>query len=506
MSTQSRVALDNLRQDIDEWVDELLPSRYPLQFPPKSAEKVIRESVLGHQVLKPHEYVILDCPIIQRLRYIHQTALTYLVYPTANHTRFDHSLGVAKIAEQMGLSLGIEKNLIEELRMAAFLHDVGHSLFSHLSEGLIKQKFRIEFESIKEITLFEDSSPGEIISYLIVTSPRFKKLLRKVFDKYEKKLDVNRISRLIIGKPINPVEYAYLGDIIHGPFDADKLDYLIRDCYFTGIRADVDVDRVVLACSTIDTKKYSKFPNANLIIKKAGVSNLEQIVLHKILLYSAIYHHHKVRALECMIKAIFDTIWDHPNEIKNPQFKFEKVSDFLKINEFEFFSFGKLEPILKDQITALLNRNLLKRCLFISPNYIKSSKNFDEHDLYKLGEEHPDKIKQLRKFIWDEIPAKYKTSFNKLWVDLPGTPNIDIDADRCWIDVGTKELKRLRDFLPYGEWLDAYEANKWQGHIFYSCNNERREAVNHAARTVFKDIYGIEFDDAATEGCKFLSG
>jgi len=503
MSSQSQVELEKLQQDINWWINAILPADYPKNFPPPTAEKVVREAVLGHQVLKPHEYIILDCPVIQRLRYIHQTALTYLVYPTANHTRFDHSLGVAKIAEQIGHSLGLDANLIEELRMAAFLHDVGHSLFSHLSEELIKQKFRTKFEIIKGTPIFEDSSPGEIISYLIVTSPRFKKLLENVFEKYNKKLNVDRISRLIIGKPKNPAKYAFMGDIIHGPFDVDKLDYLIRDCYFTGIRADVDVDRVVLACSILDPKKYSTFQNAYLIVKKAGVNNLEQIVLNKILLYSAIYHHHKVRVLECMVKGIFETIWDHPDEIKNPQFKFEKVSDFLRINEFEFFSFGKSEPILSPQIEAVLNRNLLKRCLIISPNYVTGGKNIEGHDIYNIGEEYPDRIKLLRQFIWQEIPKKFRTSFQQLWVDLPDPPNIDKDADRCWIDVGTNQLKRLRDFLPYGEWLDAYEANKWQGHVFYSCDIGQREAANRAAKKVFKELFKIEFDQAATDGCKF---
>jgi HD superfamily phosphohydrolase len=503
MSIQSQLELNALQQDIDEWINLILPADYPAKFPPPTAEKVIREAVLGHQVLKPHEYVILDCPVIQRLRYIHQTALTYMVYPTANHTRFDHSLGVAKIAERIGLALGLEPNLIEELRIAALLHDVGHCLFSHLSEGLIKQKFKTKFTSIKETPLFQDSSAGEIISYLIITSPRFKKLMENVFEKYNKKLNVDRISRLIIGKPKNPAKYAYMGDIIHGPFDVDKLVYLIRDCYFTGIRADVDVDRVVLACSILDRKKYTEFPRANLIIKKAGVSNLEQIVLHKILLYSAIYHHHKVRVLECMIRGIFETIWDNPDEIKYPQLKFEKVSDFLKINEFEFLALGKSEQIISKQIEAVLNRNLLKRCLIISPNYIIDGKTVEGHDIYNIGEEYPDRIRQLRQFVWEEIPPKFRTSLHQLWVDLPDPPNIDKDADRCWIDVGTSHLKRLRDFLPYGEWLDAYEANKWQGHVFYTCDDGCREAGNRAAKKVFKELFHLEFDQAATDGCKF---
>ena len=70
------------------------------------------------------------------------------------------------------------------------------------------------------------------------------------------------------------------------------------------------------------------------------------------------------------------------------------------------------------------------------------------------------------------------------------------------IDVGTRKLKRLRDFLPYGKWLDAYEANKWQGHVFYVDKRGHRRAANKAAKRVLNDLYEIEFAQAATDGCK----
>ena len=504
MRTESKKALANLEQEINEWVDNILPTSYPNWFPPDDEKKVIREAVLGYQVLQPHEYLIMDSPVIQRLKYIHQNALAYLVYPTAMHTRFDHSLGVAEIAKRVGESLGLKEPLIEELRLAALLHDVGHSIFSHISEGLIKTKFEKDFSAIKEEPLFHDRecNEGEILSYLIVKSPRFTALLENVLNHYKKKVNIDRICRLIIGKPRNPNRFAYMGDIIHGPFDADKLDYLVRDCYFTGIRADVDVDRVVISSEILDINKFKDFPNAYLIMSSAGVSNLEQIVLNKILLFPAIYHHHKVRALECMVKAIFETIWDDPDKINSPLLKFEKVSDFFRISEFDFFSLGNAEPELHDQIQKLLNRDLLKRCLIIAPNYIEENPLFEEHDLYTLGDEFPQPLQIVRDFIWDELPQRYRTSFQELWVDLPEPPNIDKDADRCWINIGTDKLLKLRAFFPYGEWLDAYEANKWRGHVFYVSDLELRKAANEAAKTVFRDLYSLEFTPPATGGCK----
>jgi HD superfamily phosphohydrolase len=330
--TGSETALHALAEEINEWVEEIIPPDYPKRYPSPDDEKVIREAVSGYQVLKPHEYLLLDSPVVQRLRYIHQTALTYLVYPTATHTRFDHSLGAAKIADDIGHFLGEKQAQIEELRLAALLHDVGHSFLSHLSENLISVKFQDDFRDIKKIPLFQDKEPAEILSYLIVDSPRFKRLLQDVLDHYKKtKVNIERVTRLVIGKPKNLKRFAYLGNIISGPFDADKLDYLIRDCYFTGIRADADVDRVIISSEIMKNPEKFKgflkridqekrfvqesevFHNQDLIMKSSGASNLEQIVLNKILLFQAIYHHHKVRALECMVKAIFDVIWDNPD-------------------------------------------------------------------------------------------------------------------------------------------------------------------------------------------------
>jgi HD superfamily phosphohydrolase len=435
--TEGEAALHALAGEINEWVDDRIPPDYPSRFPRLDDEKVIREAVSGYQVLKPHEYLLLDSPVVQRLRYIHQTALAYLVYPTANHTRFDHSLGVAKTADEIGHFLGVKQPQIEELRLAALLHDVGHSFLSHLSENLIAVKFQDDFGDIKKIPLFEDKEPGEILSYLIVDSPRFKRLLQDVLDHYNKtKVNIERVTRLVIGKPKELELFAYLGDIISGPFDADKLDYLVRDCKFTGIRADVDVNRVIMSSEIMKNPKKFKgfqkrldqekgfvqelrvFPNRDLIMKSSGASNLEQIVLNKILLFPAIYHHHKVRALECMVKAIFEVIGANPDKKgRNKRLRFDRISDFLKINEFDFFSLGLSDSELAPLFKRLLSRDLLKRCLVLTANYTVEDPELRLHDLLTLKDEYPkrekqEQIRKLRQFIWDELPGQYRTSFH----------------------------------------------------------------------------------------------
>lgn len=512
MSVDSEEAFDRLKKEVDEWVASIMPDDYPKEpLPGKDEEKVIREAVLGYQVLKPHEYLILDSPPLQRLCYIHQTALAYMVYPTANHTRFDHSLGCAKIAQEIGEKVLPEtaKARRAELRLAALLHDVGHTFFSHLSETIMQSRFNDIYTAVKRASQFEGHELGlsQIISYLIVKSGRFSAFLDRVVHCYPdfRTLDLNNVAQLIIGTPAD--ELAFMGDIITGPFDADKLDYLVRDCHFCGIRADVDVERVLVSVALLDRDRFPSskpgWSKCYLVMLGAGESILEQVTFNRMLLYPAIYHHHKVRALECMIKAIFEIIWEDPDKITDDRLKFQNIRDFYRLTDFEFLALAQNEPRLKPAIEKLLKRDLFKRCLVISRPYLTSLGNF--LDLYKKNsEDYPEELRKIREIIWAELPKDKHGSIHDLWVDIPKVPtSIAEDPDHAWIDIGTQEMKVLSEFFPYPEWVTSYEINKWKGHVFSLSDLDTRRVVNGAAKRVFKEKpYYLEFDERATEECK----
>ena len=193
---------------------------------------------------------MIDSPLVQRLRYIHQTAFTYLVYPSANHTRFEHSLGVANIVSRICHSLqnkndtaeAIDVSNIRELRLAALLHDVGHGPFSHSSEIVMKNLPYVKEELKKDI--FSPDKPHEMLSYYITNSDVFKEYLTMILTTYKlPAVNIERIPDLIIGTMKEPEREGYLGDIINGPFDADKLDYISRDAHFSGIKMSYDLER-----------------------------------------------------------------------------------------------------------------------------------------------------------------------------------------------------------------------------------------------------------------------
>jgi len=513
---ESEKAFAQLKGEVDALVARIMPDGYPkTPMPGKNETKVIREAVTGYQVLKPHEYLILDSPLLQRLRYIHQTALAYLVYPTANHTRFDHSLGCAKIAQQLGEKvIPGDKIRITELRLAALLHDVGHTFFSHLSESIMQSRFRDLYLSVKRAPQFKrrDLGLAEMISYLIVKSERFHAFLDRVVHHYRdfRKLDLDEVAQLIIGTPED--ERAFMGNIISGPFDADKLDYLVRDCHFCGIRADVDVERVLVSAALLDRRSFpSSHPDwieRHLVMKSGGVSILEQITFNRMLLYPAIYHHHKIRAIECMIKSIFEIIWEDPDKITDDHLKFENIRDFYRLTDYQFLSLAAEQPRLKPTVDRLTKRDLFKRCLVISRPYLKQPLGNFMNLVRKTSEDYPEELRRLREIIWAELPKDKRGSIHDLWVDIPKPPtSIAKDPDRAWVDIGIKEMLRLRDFFPYPEWVTSYEANKWKGHVFSISDPRTRHAVNETAIKVFKDHpYKLEFAERATKECKIPRG
>lgn len=290
-------ALSDLETEVNEWVTTQLAGFSPRDV----SDKVFRDPVNGFESFLPHEVAVIDSPILQRLRRIHQTALAYYVYPGADHTRFAHCLGVAHLADRMITALNSRGAAISgtdrlEVRLAGLLHDVGHGLFSHLSESIFAEHFAAQLKAISAIEpTFKSKGFGEVLSYLIVTSHRFREFMDDVQKKYKVTIDLDRVAHYFLGvaKPGEPSKQC-LAEIISGPLDADKLDYFARDCHYTGIRAEIDVERLLISID-LDHRSESEF--RHIVVRLNGVHHLEHIIFSKMMLFSSVYHHHKIRAL-----------------------------------------------------------------------------------------------------------------------------------------------------------------------------------------------------------------
>ncbi|GAG65915.1 unnamed protein product [marine sediment metagenome] len=313
--------------------------------------------------------------IIQRLRNISQNGLAYFLYPGAVQNRFDHTLGVTILTEKFintlvkaGMKV-LNKERGHNLRLAAIFHDVGHGPFSHLSEEIYSNLEPIN-EILKEpkfSAVVQDVKSHEIISYYIVKSDAFQEIFNKsdeIFrDQFEGTIDVNLIAECIIGNVSNP-KNKYCQDIINGSFDVDKLDYIQRDCYFTGIKLGIDVERIFQnILYRIEGDKHE------LALDISGCHNLEQLLFNKLLLYPSLYHHHKVRACSCMFKSIFEIMYDHDLEINGK--KFDNPIDFLESRDELFLSYKDKPELIQEHIKNLLNRVILKRALVIAYDFLR---------------------------------------------------------------------------------------------------------------------------------------
>jgi len=223
----------------------------------------------------------------QRLRYIRQLALTYLVYPGAEHSRFAHSLGVMNFAtrvfdtllEKHRDLLGWDQRRVDKnrqlLRLAALLHDVGHAPFSHASEELLGGR---------------DHEP--ISSRIMGTKP-----VSDLLDRFDKVgITSKDVVEFFSAESIDP-DVAFLREIYSGEIDADKLDYLLRDSLYTGVHyGRFDFERLINSLILIEDPK--DIGNNIVAIEFGGLHALEGLVLARYFMFTQVYFHKIRRAFD----------------------------------------------------------------------------------------------------------------------------------------------------------------------------------------------------------------
>lgn len=253
-------------------------TRHPSGMGRPNTFKVIRDPLWNNIRVDAQALAVLDSEPMQRLRYIRQLGHAFLVYPTANHTRFEHAVGTYHLAGR-ALSLLAERGELEGvagdqpalIRLAGLLHDVGHYPFSHALE--------------------EAGLPShEDLAKAHFDDPSLRAALANTgFD------DVAaRLHDLITGRSDSPLQ-----GLISGSLDLDKLEYLTRDARMCGVPyGAVDVDRLIHALAVVDTPAGTR----RMAIREKGVSALESLLFARYQMYRNVYWHHAVRSATAMFK------------------------------------------------------------------------------------------------------------------------------------------------------------------------------------------------------------
>jgi uncharacterized protein len=253
--------------------------RFMFTYPHSTMQRrlEIRDPIHGFIYREPFERDIIDTKVYQRLRNLHQLALAHLVYPGATHTRFDHSLGAFHLASGLGVALVDSEFDRRLVRLAALLHDIGHGPFSHVAEPILQKH-----SEQGVLTGKEESKIHELISaQIILTNPELAEHLSE------------RERSQIVGLLSGSFGHRYLHEIVSGPIDADKQDYLLRDSYFTGVKYGIyDQERLKNTLFVHDDD------NDDLVIAISidGLHALEQFVLAKYYMTTQVYRH-KIRLI-----------------------------------------------------------------------------------------------------------------------------------------------------------------------------------------------------------------
>lgn len=315
-------------------------------FKKTDEHKVLRDPVHGYinveyQVI----WDLINTPELQRLRRIHQLGGTLQVYHTAEHSRFGHSLGVYEIVRLMIESVQDLKQSITEyeqvaLLCAGLLHDIGHGPFSHAFEAVTG----VNHEIMSDRIILENTNVNQILSS---THPQ---LAQDVAD-------------IIAHRHENPL----LAQIISSQMDADRMDYLLRDSYFTGVSyGEFDLYRILRTLRVV---------KGTIAIKESGIHAVEDYIMARYQMYWQVYLHPVSRSYEAILLAIFKRMKDlleenpqalNPAPIFLPFLKEETIDikDYLYLDEPTCIAGFKALMSSEDSILADLTRRLLDRDLF----------------------------------------------------------------------------------------------------------------------------------------------
>ncbi|MFC1755628.1 HD domain-containing protein, partial [Thermoproteota archaeon] len=352
----------------------------------------IRDPIHGYIYIGEDEKEIIDNSIFQRLRRIRQLSGAHLTYPGAQHTRFDHSIGamhLAKLAaKRLSSIIDIKPQYIDEIKIAALLHDVGHGPFSHLFEEVLAERRNISHEDITKRVIQETE-------------------IKDILQKHSYQTEI--IPDLAIG--LSQKRPSYMNELIGGGLSVDTMDYLPRDSYFTGVEyGQVDIHRIINSFSVIHN---------HLALDQAALYAFEALMISRYEMFRSVYFHRTVRAAEIMmIRAII--LADEEINITDTT----DLSGYLSLTDetaldilVNLNSKGHNNLEEAKQIAINYRDRQLIKCVF--EKFVQRKDSFMEKI---FGQ------RKIRDKISEEIAEKANIDPVKVYVDVPTAPSVPFTA------------------------------------------------------------------------------
>ncbi len=409
---------------------------------PSNKKKIINDPVYGFISLPGGIiYDLIEHPWFQRLRNIRQLGMAYYVYPGATHTPFQHSLGalhLTKLAIGTLRNKGVEITPEEEEAtcITILLHDLGHGPFSHAMEEIIVNGVKHE-----DLSLL---------------------LMRLLNEQFNGKLD------LAIDIFTNNYSRKFFHELVSGQIDMDRMDYLRRDSFFTGvIEGSVGSDRIINMLNVVDD---------TLVIEEKGIYSIEKFLIARRLMYWQVYMHKTVMVAENILTSMFnrakELVFRPLNIFSTPHLSFfmerdfsltnihladndlkEKIANnFVTLNDSDILVAAKYWSVHDDKILSDLSSRLLKRELFAI-----ELQNFPFED---------NKVETIEKMVLnskkiDVADIDYYVSTGEVYnrIYSPEVPDIKILAKNGEVnsilavsdmfDIDTIRLKKSKNFICY---------------------------------------------------------
>src|SRR6267143_1219665 len=330
------------------------------------------------------EIKVIDSSIFQRLRRIRQLAGAHLVYPSAQHSRFEHSLGVTHLAGQAATVLKdkgfLNSDDVTNLRLGGLLHDIGHGPFSHLFEEVLQKRKKISHEEIGKKLILQ-TEIGDLLS---------KSGFNKKF-----------LADLTLGNS----KYQFMNEIISGGLSADMMDYLPRDGYFTGAEhAKIDFKRIIQSLDVYEKK---------LSLDKSALYSFESMMISRYQMFKAVYFHKTVRSAEVMLLEAM-SLADNELELTS-----NNLDNYIKLTD---------EFVISKLISLPGKSSDLKRAKQLAKDY--QERRLLKSVFEKILSRNDPISKVKTSDIQKEISKKSKVDDSEIFIDVSMTPSIPLTPSK----------------------------------------------------------------------------
>ncbi|MEY7850644.1 HD domain-containing protein [Natrarchaeobius sp. A-rgal3] len=361
--------------------------------------KVIKDSVHDHIQVDGVARDLIDTPELQRLRRISQLGTVSFVYPSANHTRFEHSLGVYHLACEALEQLGVDGRRAKRVQAAALLHDVGHGPFSHNLEALTYRRTGRYHDDVRDLLV--DGNVGDVLR--------------------EHDLEPEPIADLIAGE-------GRFGQLVSGELDVDRMDYLVRDAHHTGVPyGTIDHGRLVRELTFVD---------GELVLAEGNVQSAESLLVARALMNPTVYSHSVARISKAMLRRGAETLLESTDTDAEMLQRMDDADLLVALRSAdETAAFSR----------RLDHRNLFKRAVWAEIDDVPGGVIEADHGAIREFER--------------EIAEEATVDSEAVILDVPSRPTMTESSSRVVVN---GEIRGLEQQSPLVEALRSAQYSQWR--------------------------------------------